>query len=192
MAILETEKVMNDIISISETVYGLYFWQLDYAFDLKKKERDHVESQVFLQNMPAVMFLKNLGLPVFGSRATWNPLCGGTIFSYISFFGNLEGGCALIDGRAQLRITLHHALRVNSIVREGEIELLDRLYDAFKTSRAIWEGPLPRKGEFLERFWVCFGSSRADAKKLAEKARQEIQSGAIRRDVNDMIRTDLQ
>lgn len=128
---------------------------------------------MWVDNMFYVMYLKNLGLPGFGHRAIWNPLFGGTTFSYLCFFGNLEIGCAMIDCHAQLRITLHlfHALRVNGIIHEGQIPLLDMLHNCFKSSKGIWEGELPKKGEFVKRFWICFGMNIATAKIMAERAK---------------------
>ena len=86
--------------------------------------------------MTTVAFLKNFGLDVFGKRALWNPLCAGTTFSYLNFFGNLEAGCSLIDCQAQLRITLHlfNELKVNGIIRNGQIPFLDKLHKCFQST----------------------------------------------------------
>lgn len=182
-AILETDKVERNITDLSKQIFDMFFAQVDKARDVKKKEPDSLESKNFGRNMATVEFLKNLGLPVFGDRAIWNPLSGGTIFSYLAIFGNVEAGCCLIDNRAQLRIILHlyHALRVNNIIRKGKIPFLDILYDAFKNSRAIWEGPLPKKGQFVERFWVSFGSSRGYAAEMAEKSREMMEAASVSR-----------
>ena len=182
-AISETDKVERDLTYSSKLAFNLFFEQLDRARYVKKTEADSLESQVFERNMTTVEFLRNLGLPVFGDRAIWNPLSGGTIFSYLAIFGNVEAGCCLIDDRAQLRIVLHlyHALRVNNFILRGKIPLLDVLYDAFKNSRAIWEGPLPKKGQFVERFWVSFGSSRGHAAEMAEKSREMMQAASVSR-----------
>ncbi|KAL3936279.1 MAG: hypothetical protein SGBAC_008374 [Bacillariaceae sp.] len=188
-AIFETDKVTNAILSESKAAYDLYFGQLDKAYDLKKKEVDTSQSPAFKQNMPSVMFLKNFGLPVFGDRAIWNPLCGGTVFSYISLFGNLEAGCASIDDRAQLRIVLHlyHGLIANNILQRGIIPMLDILHDGFKNSRAIWEGPLPKKGQFVERFWVSFGASRGYAADMAKQSSELLLLSESKRQENSMV-----
>jgi len=177
-AIFETDKVENDLTFVSKYSFDHFFAQLDKVRELKKKEADSLESPSFKRNMALAEFLKNFGLPVFGNRAIWNPLSGGTILSYIALFGNLEAGCCLIDDRAQLRIVLHlyHALRVNGILPRGRIPFLDILYDTFKNSRAIWEGPLPQKGQFVERFWISFGSSRGHAAEMAKKSREMVQT----------------
>lgn len=96
---------------------------------------------------------------------------------------------ASTDDRAQLRISLHlyHALRANNILQRGTIPLLDILYDAFKNSRAIWEGPLPKKGRFVERFWVSFGASRACAADMAKQSHELVQMSASRRQENSMV-----
>ncbi|CAJ1934009.1 unnamed protein product [Cylindrotheca closterium] len=177
-AVLETDKVESTITLCSQAAFEAFFWQLDKAADVKKTEVDAVESPSYKTNMALAKFLKNFGLPVFGDRAVWNPLCGGTLFSYIALFGNLEAGCCLIDDRAQLRMVLHlyHSLIVNDILERGKIPLLDILFDTFKNSRGIWEGPLPKKGQFVERFWVSFGSNRPHAADMAKKSREILQT----------------
>lgn len=176
-AILETDRISNQIIDISKQSFGMYFAQVKHATKLANHDRDTHVSRASGQNMFSVAFLENLGLPIFGDRTLWNPLCGGTILSYITYFGNLEGGLALVDCRSQLRITMHlyHALLVNNIVDEGQIPFLDKIYRAFRSCRAVWEGPLPRKGEFCQRFWMCFGLNAMDAKRMAQSARRDIE-----------------
>lgn len=172
--ILETDKTLNAIMSASETTFGNYFKALSWAKCTSDKEDDFLHTRSFEQNMVMIYFLQNLGREEFGSRAVWNPLFGGTIFSYTFFYANLEGGCALIDCHSQLRIVLHlyNGLRVNGIIRQDDIPFLDYLYEGFKASRAIWEGPPPSKGGLVQRFWMCFGLNATDAKKMAEESRQ--------------------
>lgn len=83
----------------------------------------------------------------------------------------------MIDCQAQLRITLHlfHALLATGILRRGEVPFLDLLYDNFRNSKAIWEGrTLPKRGEFAQRFWVCFGNNVSDARKLSNDSKRII------------------
>jgi len=175
-AILETDRIADKLSADCKDVFEGYFNQLKWAQRIVQQEPDSLESPVWSNNMALMFFLENLGLPVFGSRALWNPLCAGTILSYLTFFGNLEVGCALIDCHAQLRIVLHlfHALLINGILCQGDIPYLDMLHAAFQNSKAIWEGPLPRKGELVQRFWICFGSSFSDARQMAEEAQRGI------------------
>ena len=177
-AVLETDSYSDQLINVGSTLFDQYFGQLDKANEWSMKDPEMVKtSPVWRPCMALVMFLKNLGLEVFGKRALWNPLCSGTIFSYLSYFGNLEVGCAMIDCQAQLRIVLHlfNALKANRIIQEGHIPFLDNLHECFEDSKAVWEGPLPKKGEFVERFWMCFGYSSGHAKLMAAKARAAVQ-----------------
>ena len=74
--------------------------------------------------------------------------------------------------QAQLRISLYlyHGLLINDIIKEGDAPLLDILYEVFKESKAIWAGSLPRRGELVKRFWICFGMSLIESKRMAGKA----------------------
>ncbi len=178
-SILETSCIFNEIVNLYELVFNNYFDQLDFAMNLVKREPDTELStnKAFPQNMMLVRFLQNFGREVFGKHALWNPVCAGTTFSYLCFFGNLEAGCLLIDCQAQLRITLHlfNALKVNGILKEGQIPFLDKLHKCFKSSRGVWEGPLPQRGELVQRFWICFGMSIKHAKEMAEKSKIAVQ-----------------
>ena len=182
-AILEVDPIVDRLVEVSNAVFQNYFTQLNWAKRLAKNCTESLGNpkttaeESWWHNMVSVSFLENLGLPVFGGWTLWNPLCSGTILSYLNYFGNLEAGCAMIDCHAQLRITLHlfHALLVNGILRQGEIPMLDKLYDGFRNSKAIWGGRrLPKKGEFVQRFWICFGCNIAEAKKMAEQSKQII------------------
>ena len=86
----------------------------------------------------------------------------------------------MVDNRAQLRIVmfLYHGLLLNEIIKVGQIPFLDILYASFKNSRAVWEGPLPRRGELVQRFWTCFGLNVVDSKKMAQEARGMYDSSA--------------
>lgn len=177
-AILETDGVSNYLVSASKSTFNEYFEHLKWAVKIAKNEEEIVQLKVWNQNTFMISFLENMGLPVFGDRAIWNPLCGGTALSYLAFFGNLDGGCAVVDCKAQLRIVLHlfHALLINGIVKEGEIPMLDKLYNAFKSSKAVWEGELPSKGECVKKFWICFGMSPREARTMSDLAKKQVYS----------------
>ena len=72
-------------------------------------------SPVWKHNVPTILFLENFGLPVYEDVALWNPFCGGTNLNVLNFLGNIDGGCAIIDCQAQLRIVmyLYHGLLIN-------------------------------------------------------------------------------
>ena len=178
-AILETDTIADKLLSVNRNVFDNYFANVTWSHDIAKQEPDNVDGSTWQKNMVMTLFMENLGLPVFGEWTLWNPLCGGTIFSYLTYFSNLEGGCALVDCHAQLRIVLHlfHALLVRGILHRGEIPLLDLIYDGFQKSKGVWEGGLPRKGEFVQRFWICFGASSTFAKEMSEQAQTGIRLG---------------
>lgn len=174
-AVLETDQIANSIVSMSETVFDNFFSQVEWGQRLVERDADYFEDPRLQHNICVVLFLKNLGLRVFGQRAIWNPLCAGTTFSYLTFFGNLEAASSsLLDYHAQLRIVMYlfHGLLLNGIVRKGQIPFLEKIYDAFKSSRAVWEGPLPRRGELVQRFWTCFGLNLEDSRRMARLAQQ--------------------
>jgi len=181
--ILEVDKEFYEIIKVSKAVFGGFFAQTRNAVKLLSTEEasDMQNSNVWKHNVCMVSFLESFGLDAFEERAIWNPLCSGTIFSIISFFGNLEAGCAVVDCQAQLRITLYlyHGLLINNIIHEGEIPLLDILYDAFKDCKALWQGELPRRGELVKRFWICFGMGLKESKQMAEKAQEFARGGSL-------------
>ncbi|KAG7370956.1 hypothetical protein IV203_019526 [Nitzschia inconspicua] len=179
-AVLETDRIFDSLVTLTETMFDNFFEQVEWAQEVVKSEPDSTNDLKFRHNTGIVLFLKNLGFGGRGKRAIWNPLCAGTIFSYINFFGNLEVGSTLLDNRAQLRIIMYlfHGLLLNGIVRKGQVPFLDIIYECFKNSRAIWEGPMPRRGELVQRFWMCFGLNAEDSRKLARMAQEWYDPGA--------------
>jgi hypothetical protein len=91
--------------------------------------------------------------------ALWNPYCAGAFLSYLAYYGNLEGGTSLVDSVAQLRVTLHlfNALLQAGAIQPGQVEVLDWIFETFKGCKAIWEGPLPTRGQYRTRWWIAFG-----------------------------------
>lgn len=91
-AVLETDQITESLMSISEVVFKNFFAQVEWASMIFRVEPDSLDDPKLQHNVRVVLFLKNLGLPVSGRRAIWNPLCAGTTFSYLAFFGSLEAG----------------------------------------------------------------------------------------------------
>ena len=183
-AILETDQITETLMSLSENAFQKFFTQVKWASELLQNEPNScIKDPTFIHNIVTVLFLENLSLPVSAKRAIWNPLYAGTIFSYLSFFGNMEAGCSLVDNHAQLRVVmfLYHGLLLNGIVEKGQIPFLDIMYASFKNSRAVWEGELPRRGELVQRFWICFGLNHVDSRTMAEEAREMYDSSILAR-----------
>lgn len=167
-AILETDKIANEIASGCQTTFDLYFHQLDIACKHKKAMCGAAEFQAFQSQMEGLKVLKQLAHPHFGQRALWNPICAGSCLLYLNFTANIEVGSRLMDDRSQLKIVLHlyHALLVNNLLQPEDIPFLDGLYIGFAKSEKLWGGPsLPRKGKFMEQFWSSMGGSLEDCEK---------------------------
>ena len=180
-SVLETQLISNELTTLAKGIFNQYLDNIDWAYEVQKNESTCGETLSWTNNILCIKFLRNFGLPLFGDRSMWNPLCGGTTLSYICFSANLEAGCTVIDGLAQLRIVLHlyHGLLVNGILTRDELPPLDMLYGSFKSCKAIWEGPLPRRGELVQRWWICFGASVSEAKQLADESRVAVQQRRI-------------
>jgi hypothetical protein len=100
----------------------------------------------------------------------WNPLCAGTILSYVAYFGSMIRGSYVIDSAAQLRATLHlyNALIQAGAIKRGQLELLDWIFDTCLGSKAVWEGPLPERGQYETRFWLVHGVKAELARKFQD------------------------
>ena len=182
-SILEIDRENQYLMQLSKQMFQHFFDTTTNAAKLSMNEKSSgmLKSNAWTHNLCMISILESYGLEVFKDDAIWNPLCSGTTFSIIALFGNLEIGSATIDCQAQLRIVLYlyHGLLINKIIRRGEIPMLDILYAAFKECKAIWCGELPRKGELVQRFWICFGMGFKDSKQMAEKAHSFARSGNI-------------
>jgi hypothetical protein len=174
-ALVETDSVVNDVMTVSRKNFEYFFNIADWAnrFQEKVPEFCEPEEDKWKKNVHFLSKLRSFGMPWFGDRATWNPLFGGTVLSYVCLFGNIEIGCASIDCNLQLRICLHlfHALKINGFLREGEIPFLELLHDFFKSSKAIWKGPLPDIGECGYRFWFSLGMNTKQARETSAIAK---------------------
>jgi hypothetical protein len=173
-SILEIETENQGLINTNKTVFKHFFATTTNSakLSLNDKSSGMPKCEAWKNNICMVSFLESYGLDAFKEDAIWNPLCAGTTLSIISLFGNLEIGSASIDCQGQLRIVLYlyHGLLINGIISKGEIPMLDLLYDGFKDCKAMWCGALPRKGELVKRFWICFGMGLKEAKQMAEEA----------------------
>jgi hypothetical protein len=116
--------------------------------------------------------LKNLTLPVPpDSRemtSFWNPLCAGTFLSYITYYVNVEGGCAMIDSVAQARIVLHlyNAAKQRGLLMSDGIHILDQLDQMLDSNLGIWAGSRPTQGNFAKQFLISFGFTAAAAREF--------------------------
>jgi hypothetical protein len=59
----------------------------------------------------------------------------------------------------------------------GALPFLDWLYDTFKDCKAVWEGPIPQRGEFVKRWWISYGASIKNAQQLADATHKRLQGG---------------
>ncbi len=180
--IFEVAAEQKHVTAISKMVFDTYFAQVRNTLRLLNNEKSsNMKKSQAMHNIVMVSFLENLGLPVFGESAMWNPLCAGTNLSFLDFFGNLEGGCAVIDCQAQLRIMmyLYHGLIINGIMQEDEVPLLQFLYEGFKNCKALWQGSLPSRGELVKKFWISFGMGLKESKQMSESARLLARGGPV-------------
>jgi len=171
--IFEVAAERQHVTDLSKHVFGTYFAQVKNALKLMKTEKtSNMKKSKAMHNIAMVSFLENFGLPALGDNAMWNPLCAGTNLSILDFFGNLEGGCAVIDCQAQLRIVmyLYHGLIINGIMEEDSVPFLQFLYEGFKNCKALWQGSLPSRGELVKKFWISFGMGLSHSKRMSEKA----------------------
>jgi len=183
-AIVEVEPIFDKLVPASKVVFDNFFKQIEWAKiqsvinnkSTFSNSTHSVAAKTLERNLSDMASLQNLGLSILGDRGLWNPLCAGTVFSYLTYFGNLIGGCSIIDYHGQLRVTLHlfHAFLVTGILQTGEIPMLDWLYEIFRDCKGIWRGPLPQRGEFVQRYWSCNGNSVIDARAMSDGARQRI------------------
>jgi len=180
---LEVNAALPRIIDISKLVFNNYFQEAVNSTKLlfNEKSSNMKNSPAWKDNLTLVSFLQNFGLEVYDDLAIWNVLCGGTTFSILSFLGNIEGGCCMIDCQGQLRIVmyLYHGLVINGIIDEDDIPFLKTLYNGFKECKALWLGNLPKKGELVKQFWRSWGMGLAESKDMAEEAKNKFQGKRV-------------
>jgi hypothetical protein len=152
------------LVETSRTAFKGYLGQLDWTVNIPLTLIPR-RPPIWGHNLKTLLSLQHLDRPAIKAterqklRTAWNPLCAGTILSYVAYFGNLEGGMTLVDSVAQLRVTLHlfNALLQAKAIRPGQVDLLDWLFDTFKGTKTIWEGQLPTRGHYVTRWWIAFG-----------------------------------
>ena len=179
--ILEVNTERQQIATISKGVFNNYFDQVTNAVKSFSNEKSSGMHKSAMHNIMMVSFLENFGLSAFEESTMWNPLCAGTNLCILDFFGNLEGGCAVIDCQAQLRIVLYlyHGLLINDIIEDDDIPVLKYLYNGFKKCKALWQGSLPRRGELVKKFWISFGMGLTESREMSESARLLARGGPV-------------
>jgi len=180
--IFEVAAERQHVTDVSKIVFDTYFAQVRNTLELMNNEKSsNMKKSKAMQNVALVSFLENFGLSAFGDNAMWNPLCAGTNLSILNFFGNLEGGSAVIDCQAQLRIMmyLYHGLIINGIMEEDSVPFLQFLYEGFKNCKALWQGSLPTRGELVKKFWISFGMGLSHSKRMSESARLLARGGPV-------------
>jgi hypothetical protein len=75
----------------------------------------------------------------------------------------------MADGFAQLRMVLHlyNALEDVGLTPPKGRDTLEWLDKQFAESKAIWEGPKPTRGNFVRRWWICYGTDMKEAQRMS-------------------------
>lgn len=122
---------------------------------IEKEDKEVFDWIQFLVQVPLDMIFKH----EWRLLSIWNPYCAGTFLSFLAYLGNLEWGTLFVDSVSQLKVTLHlfNALKQAGAIRPSQIGLLDLIFDIFKDTKAIWEGPIPVKGQFQNRWCTMIG-----------------------------------
>ena len=166
----------NDIERLGNMAKSSFDLYIDHLHTMIRQRNDAIQGKNWNDNLNRLQTLRWLVYPVHNQgrqveeRAIWNPLCAGLFMEYICFFGNLDSGIAMVDDFAQLRMVLHlfNAFLQVGALEQGQIPFLDWLYETFRNCKAVWEGPIPKKGEFVKRWWISYGASIPRAQQLAQ------------------------
>lgn len=195
---MQGDTDMHDLATTAKASWDQYFDQLKELIGKVDVGSKYWKTKHWKTNLDRSYALRWLVVPtglVAKSqelRAVWNPLCGGIFLVYLAYFGNLDCGTAMVDSSAQLRIVLHlynALLQVKAFV-PGDIELLDYLNKHFSSSKAIWEGPKPEKGQLVKRWWIAYGMKPEVAQRLSEATRSRLGTGSFDRiATDDILRT---
>ena len=173
---VQGDNHVHDIAEAAESCFDLYFDQLSIA---AKQYEGRAQPKHWAENVKRVQVLKYLIAPPTLQpsreqtiRALWNPLCAGNFLGYIVYFSNLQEGSWMIDNYSQLRMVLHlyYALKEVGLApadSQGILALLDR---NFESSKAIWEGTKPTRGNFVLQWWIAFGVELTEARRLSKEA----------------------
>jgi hypothetical protein len=163
-----------------KSTYNNYFAQLKQLL-----ASDSQCSKVWKRNLEHMMVGKLVptivGPPVTNTgecRAFWNPCCGGMFNAFLCYRFNVEGGAAMIDSLAQLRMVLHlyNALQQRNLI-SGNIPLLTSLDKYFEGVPGIWEGAKPSRDNIVKRFWLVYGDRVDVLNRIHEKCRWLVEVG---------------
>jgi hypothetical protein len=99
--------------------------------------------------------------------AYWNPLIGGEYMLYATYICSIGVGSATVDSLGQLRFTLHLYNALKQQDPSLDVPFLKHLDKVFANTKAIWVGGRPSKGSYCKHFWLAWGSSLAEATRMA-------------------------
>ena len=166
---------VHDIAEVAESSFNLYFEQLSIV----SKASHRSQPQYWAENVKKLQILKMLIEPPTLKpsreqtlRGLWNPFCAGNFLGYIAYFSNLEEGSWMVDSFSQLRMVLHlhNALKDVGLAPADDQGLFELLDMSFEKSKAVWEGPKPTRGNFVQRWWIVFGANVKEARRLSDQA----------------------
>lgn len=169
--------------NVAKQTFDHYMDQIKWT--IQNSEDMDANPKHWMKNLKMIHFLQWLPVsplsvhsPDKVERGVWNPLCAGTLLTYITYFANIDGGMAMVDAFAQLRIVLHlfNAFIQVGALEHGELELLDFLYENFITSKAIWEGDIPKKGSFTYRWWIAYGMKFSCARESSQATKRRVEN----------------
>jgi hypothetical protein len=167
----------DDVHSLTRTAQGtfeLYMDQVEWAKDASSRKLFNLEEHSKLRALATAESLEVTETETL--RAAWNPLCAGSFILFISYSGNLQVGCTMLDTLSEFWTVLHlyNALRAVGLISPGDIEFLQWLDEQFGTCKAVWEGPKPARGKFVSRWWIAKGMTITQAKRMRESTRSMV------------------
>jgi len=181
---------VHNIAQVAESSYDLYFKQLSIASQqMKGKGQSTFWAGKTEQINALTMIFALPGLQPCREdmiRAYWNPFCAGGFLGYVTYLYNLRLGSRAIDDLHQLRLVLHlyHALRDVELIQVRPGGILENLATTFESSKAIWDGPKPTRGNFVVRLLIAVGVDIKTAKEISTDVQAQfstVQLGATKR-----------
>jgi hypothetical protein len=178
--VLQGDGDLARIAAFSKQSYNTLFEQLD---DISDPSKPPENAPTFYWNVgifkQVVNFAKQLKPhnfnpefpildPVMAERlAYWNPLIGGEYMLYATYICSIGVGSATVDSLGQLRFTLHLYNALKQQDPSLDVPFLKHLDKVFANTKAIWVGGRPTKGSYCKHFWLAWGSSLAEATRMA-------------------------
>jgi hypothetical protein len=178
--VLQGDGDLARIAAYSKQSYNTLFEQLD---DISDPSKPPENAPTFYWNVgifkQVVNFAKQLKPhnfnpefpildPVMAERlAYWNPLIGGEYMLYATYICSIGVGSATVDSLGQLRFTLHLYNALKQQDPSLDVPFLKHLDKVFANTKAIWVGGRPSKGSYCKHFWLAWGSSLAEATRMA-------------------------